>query len=674
MSLAVQQLRKSLFEHAYKPVPVHTGHKRPWGDDWNTRALQQTAQEAAQWPDSAALNTGLLCAEGLFALDFDVDAPEHVKALEELAFHALGYAPIRRREGTAHSLLLYRMESGASPHSTKMGSKGAMVEVRGAGTQVVGWGHFEGHAYSWTEDLSRRPVTLLSPVTEDGLRAFLEAAAAVLGCEAPSERKKPATGQQDAKAGRSVTAAERTYAAKALAEEAAKLASSKTGRNDALNTASHSVGTMVGAGWLGREEAASALWEAAAENGYRSKDGDAEARKTLLSGLEAGEAKPREPLLILEVPANLAAIKPKQAALGAKRNVTLTDASTIQQEPITWLWPSYLPRGKFVLLAGSAGVGKSTLAFGMAATVTTGGQWPDGASAGMPGNALIWSSEDDAADTIVPRLAAAGADLKRCRIIAGVTDDKGECHPFDPASDILALRDAARAIGGLSLLIVDPVVSAIAGDMHKANDVRRGLQALVDFAAEMDCAVLGITHFAKNTTGRNTAERVIGSQGFGALARVVLVAAKEEDSAQCVFTRAKSNISVDTGGFHYTIEPMVCGPIVATRIAWGEPVEGTAREILQAVEKEDQPARGGRMVEVKDFLRQQLQRGPKGQKELLEAAEGHGIATITLRRAAKELGIVSRRFGFQGQVSWELPNGLGAIFNLDHYGEGSKLQ
>ena len=32
------------------------------------------------------------------------------------------------------------------------------------------------------------------------------------------------------------------------------------------------------------------------------------------------------------------------------------------------------------------------------------------------------------------------------------------------------------------------IVSAVSGDMHKANDVRRNLQAIIDLAAECHCA------------------------------------------------------------------------------------------------------------------------------------------------------------------------------------------
>jgi hypothetical protein len=83
--------------------------------------------------------------------------------------------------------------------------------------------------------------------------------------------------------------------------------------------------------------------------------------------------------------------------------------------------------------------------------------------------------------------------------------------------------------------------------MHKANDVRRSLQTIVDIAAECNCAVLGITHFAKGTAGKNSAGRVIGSQAFAALACMVLVAAKEEESDRRVFIRM--NLSNNEGTY-----------------------------------------------------------------------------------------------------------------------------
>ena len=113
------------------------------------------------------------------------------------------------------------------------------------------------------------------------------------------------------------------------------------------------------------------------------------------------------------------------------------------------------------------------------------------------------------------------------------------------------LQEQVDQIGGIKMLIVDPVVSAVAGDSHKNTEVRRALQPLVDLAADCQCALLGITHFSKGGQGSDPSQRVIGSVAFTAVARVVLVAAKvksEDGEDTRILARSKSNIGPDDGG------------------------------------------------------------------------------------------------------------------------------
>jgi RecA-family ATPase len=112
--------------------------------------------------------------------------------------------------------------------------------------------------------------------------------------------------------------------------------------------------------------------------------------------------------------------------------------------------------------------------------------------------------------------------------VTGVQEGK-ETRAFDPAKDMLALRAAIAAIKNVRLIIVDPIVSAVQGDSHKNAETRRGLAPLVELASHIGAALIGITHFSKGTSGREPIERITGSLAFGALARVVLIAAKESD-------------------------------------------------------------------------------------------------------------------------------------------------
>lgn len=244
-------------------------------------------------------------------------------------------------------------------------------------------------------------------------------------------------------------------------------------------------------------------------------------------------------------------------ALGESFNplavVKITCAADIKPEPINWLWDGWLAQGKLHIFAGQAGTGKTTIAIALAATVSMGGRFPDGTRAPV-GNVLIWSGEDNAKDTLIPRLLAAGADLSRVHFIGDVHQGD-EIRSFDPATDIRAMTHVAARIGDISLLIVDPIVNAVAGDSHKNGEVRRALQPLVDFGEKLGCAVLGISHFSKGTNGKEALERVSGSLAFGALARIVLATAKITDGATTkrIFCRAKSNIGLDHGGFEYDL-------------------------------------------------------------------------------------------------------------------------
>jgi putative DNA primase/helicase len=61
-----------------------------------------------------------------------------------------------------------------------------------------------------------------------------------------------------------------------------------------------------------------------------------------------------------------------------KRGVQTVRLSRVRKRPIAWLWKGWLASGKFHVLAGPPGVGKSTIALDMLATITVGGAWPEG--------------------------------------------------------------------------------------------------------------------------------------------------------------------------------------------------------------------------------------------------------------------------------------------------------
>jgi hypothetical protein len=350
--------------------------------------------------------------------------------------------------------------------------------------------------------------------------------------------------------------------------------------------------------------------------------------------------------------------------------VELQSAASIAPQPIEWLWRGWLARGRLHLLAGQPGAGKTTLALEFAAIISSGGAWPDGARAAKA-SVVIWSGEDDLADTLVPRLTVAGADLLRVHFVRA-TRDGGRPRAFDPSRDMAALEQEIRRVGDVALVAIDPVVLIATKDSHKNAETRRDLQPLADLCRATGAAALGVHHLAKGTAGREPQERLIGSVAFAAVARVVLIAAKQpaqEGGApeRRILMRAKSNIGPDEGGFAYSLEetPLDQHPgIFASRATWGESIEGTARDALADAERPSEERKP--IEEAKDFLRGILADGPIGQRQVKSAAEGNGHSWATVRRAKDALGIKAHKTGFDDEWAWSLPKALTCSEDAHH--------
>src|SRR5690348_4995526 len=357
----------------------------------------------------------------------------------------------------------------------------------------------------------------------------------------------------------------------------------------------------------------------------------------------------REPLSVA-VQQGLTVASTRQDA--ERPRIELVNMANVESVPIRWLWPGWLARGKLHVIAGAPGTGKTTAALSLAASVTACKPFPSGWKLTMPGSVLIWSGEDDIADTLKPRLVAAGADVRKVTCITGKTN--GEA--FDPSRDVPDLLAELARIDDLRLIIVDPLVSAVSGDSHKNAEVRRGLQPLVDLAQRMDAALVGITHYSKGTQGREPLERVSGSLAFGALARLVFGTVKQKDDddtapTKYLLARVKSNIGPDGGGFAYAFEQTdIGGGIIASRTTWGGEVQGSARALL--AEAEAEPDDSGQ--DAASFLRDLLASGALPTKEVFREAEGAGYSRDQVKRAKAKIGAIAEKHGMTGGWSWRL--------------------
>lgn len=327
--------------------------------------------------------------------------------------------------------------------------------------------------------------------------------------------------------------------------------------------------------------------------------------------------------------------------------------SSVAPESVEWLWDGRIPCGKLTVLDGDPGLGKSTAAADIAARVSTGQPMPDGSGGGQPAGVVLLSAEDGLADTIVPRLMAAGADLSRILALDACPDLQGEdTHPPVLPDDLPHIRAAIERVSA-KLMIIDPLMAYLSGDTnsHRDQDIRRVLFRMATLAEETGVAVVVVRHLNKSSGGP-ALYRGGGSIGIiGAARSGLLVASDPDDESRRVLASTKSNLGAPPESLTFRLEKTELG---VARTVWGGASSHNANTLLAMPSTDEEQTAVG---EAKDFLRTVLTNGPISSKRVASEARDASISEKTLRRAKAVLGVVSTKTGMGGGWVWALPEG-----------------
>ncbi len=311
----------------------------------------------------------------------------------------------------------------------------------------------------------------------------------------------------------------------------------------------------------------------------------------------------------------------------------LVRLDTVEPKPIVWLWPGRIAIGKLTMLSGDPGLGKSLLTIDLSARVSIGAKWPDTSDHAPLGGVVMLSAEDDAADTIRPRLDAAGADCSRISLLTGISrfdleENERFLATFNLARDLKALEQAIESTPDCRLVVIDPI-SAFCGatDSHKNSDVRGLLAPLSELAQRRQMAVVGVNHLNKSAAGGPAMYRTMGSLAFVAAARAAWAVVKDkQDPGKRLFLPIKNNLAGDIAGLSYVVVEQNGHPC----LAWSaDPVTVSADEAM-ATEKPD--SRDAERREAKTWLQTVLAHGPLAVKEIEQQAKAAGLKWATIRR------------------------------------------
>jgi putative DNA primase/helicase len=341
-------------------------------------------------------------------------------------------------------------------------------------------------------------------------------------------------------------------------------------------------------------------------------------------------------------PAGFPGTKPMETCVG----LDIESFIDVKPEPLTWLWKDKIPLGKLTIFAGDPSRGKSLVTVDIAARLSRGEAFPDGVAAEIC-DSLFLSAEDDAADTVAPRLLAAGADVSRIHRVKAVRvvlsdGQTGECM-FNFQRDIEKLDSALAGIPNTRLLVVDPV-SAYLGriDTHRDAEIRRVLAPLAELAARRKLAVIGVMHLKKTET--SALLRVSGSIGFVAAARVVWGFGEDPNVPESrVMVPVKNNLAPLGSGLAYQIESDAgCAP----HLVWHNgPVMLSADDALIR-DPHQKRQRAERSRDAEQWLLSILGDGDQKAESYIEGeAKRAGFGWRTIQTAKKNLNIRSVKNG-----------------------------
>ncbi len=268
-----------------------------------------------------------------------------------------------------------------------------------------------------------------------------------------------------------------------------------------------------------------------------------------------------------------------------------------------------------------------------AARVSRGLPWPDGQPARVSGQVLFITGDDDADDTLVPRLLEADAEMDRVVFLT----EKAQAEWTMAA---LSSLDVALDQGGheFCLVVIDPPTSFLDGiDEHKNAEVRSLLTPFKDWAKRRRVAVVFITHVNKGGSLQLEAmSRVMGSVAWVSGVRTAYMFVPDEEEGRQLFLTLKNNLSPKSKGLAYRIVGDTVG-----RVEWLGEVDTTADQALRNGHGSKRQPRGQIASEwLVERFREQL---TWSANELFERAKQEGISRNAVFEAKRTLSLPKAR-------------------------------
>jgi hypothetical protein len=340
--------------------------------------------------------------------------------------------------------------------------------------------------------------------------------------------------------------------------------------------------------------------------------------------------------------------------------------------PIDWLWPERIPAGVAFTISGPIGVNKSMALLDIAARISNGADWPDGAKNELgPRKILICATEDELETIIRPRLRAAGANLKDRKIffLENVFDvDKDgvrTSRTMDLEKDTQSLYAAVKADPEILLVILDPVTGYYGSvDPNDNKNVRKMVTKISRMCMLSRVAVACIIHENKKSDV-NVVDKMAGASSMSQVIRAGMRFSFGKEKNERVMASLKLTGGKRGGGMKFKVEQTT---MLSTKgeelkdigyVVWGETHEDTADEVREQEQQEKAEAVDtGKTTACMKIMIAECTKGRQLQRDVhriidqWERDNGQTISPETRKIARRKAGIM----GSQGAPwYWWLP-------------------
>jgi RecA-family ATPase len=329
--------------------------------------------------------------------------------------------------------------------------------------------------------------------------------------------------------------------------------------------------------------------------------------------------------------------------------ITSINAATVKPAPQHWLWQDRIPAGAITWGVGKPGNAKSLWATDLAARVSSGMDFPDGAkNENGPKKVLMYCGEDDIKRTVIPRLMAAGANLANIELLDNQSFEvydreytRIDRREIDLSQDCPMLNHIVAKYPDVSLLIIDPTTGVYGSkNTNHDKDMRPVMNQLRDVCEKRNLTLVGVTH----TNKRGDAAAIDQIQGASSIAGACRAAwlftrdPESDDEHAHMMTCIKSNLSDKHDGLKLLTVAREVNSEVGKHpmIVWGDGTKMQADDANQAI-KEKRETKGGKREVVRLAITAMLADGPKLSMDVYAALEKQGHSSDTAKRAADDL-------------------------------------